>query len=103
MIKHLTTNDFDAVIKDSKLPVMVDFWATWCGPCQRIAPILEQLATEVDGKAVIAKVEVDEQPQLADRFGIMSIPTILIFKDGKIVDQLVGLRSKDDLKKHLGL
>ena len=103
MIKHLTNENFEEIVLKSKLPVLVDFWASWCGPCKRIAPILEDLAKEVEGKAIIAKLEVDEEPSIADAFEIMSIPTIIIFKDGKVVKQLIGLHSKDVLKKHLGL
>ena len=81
----LTEENFDSVLKDNAV-VAVDFWATWCGPCKMLAPVIEELASDFDGKAVIGKVDVDENESLAMRFGIMSIPTVLIFKNGEMVD-----------------
>ena len=81
----LTEENFDRVLKDNAV-VAVDFWATWCGPCKMLAPVIEELASDFDGKAVIGKVDVDENESLAMRFGIMSIPTVLIFKNGEMVD-----------------
>jgi thioredoxin 1 len=89
-IKSLTTAEFDALIAQSAAPVVVDFGATWCGPCQALAPHIDKMAAEYDGKAVIAKVDVDEEPDLAGRFGVMSVPTVLFFKGGKKVDVVMG-------------
>ena len=95
-MKHLTADDFDNEILEGK--VLVDFWATWCGPCRMLAPILEQLEA-ADPSVKICKVNVDEQPDLAKRFGIMSIPTLLLFKNGKLSDKSVGLMDLDSLKE----
>ncbi len=96
---------FKNEVIDSKTPVLVDFWATWCAPCRAIAPSLEELATQYKGQVKIAKVDVDENQQIAQQFGIRSIPTLLVFKGGKVVEQLVGAVPKtkleDALKKHL--
>ena len=94
---HLSEQDFSQEVEKSALPVLVDFWAEWCGPCKAIAPILDQLAVELQGKMKIVKVNVDESPDLAGKFNIMSIPSLLIFKNGAPVDQIVGAMPKDRL------
>ena len=93
-ILHLTEENFDALVQGSDVPVLVDFWASWCGPCRMIAPALEELAEEYEGKAKICKVNVDEQGGLAQQFKIMSIPAVFLFKDGEVMEKLIGARPK---------
>ncbi len=100
-IVTLTQANFDAEVLKSPVPVLVDFWAEWCGPCKMLAPTLDELAGEYAGKAKIAKVNIDDHQELAIKFGIASIPTLLIFKGGQVQAQLVGLRPKNDLKANL--
>jgi thioredoxin 1 len=90
---ELTTDNFEETIAEGV--AMVDFWAPWCGPCRMIAPVVDELAEDFDGKAKICKVNTDEQQEIAAKYGIRSIPTILFFKDGEMVDQMVGAASKD--------
>ncbi len=96
MLEHLTQERFDEVIKGDK-PVLVDFFATWCGPCRMIAPSVEELASEYEGRAIVGKVDVDEVPALAQRYGVMSIPTLMVFKNGEAVEQSVGAQGKADI------
>ena len=98
---ELTINDFDSKINSENIPVIVDFWATWCGPCRAQPPILEQLQNELGDTVKIFKVNVDNEPELAKRFGVMSIPTLIFFKNGKQVDKTVGLKSSEELKTFL--
>ncbi len=96
MLEHFTSASFEQAIAGDK-PVLVDFFATWCGPCRMIAPIVEEIASAFDGRAVVGKVDVDEEPGIAQRFGVMSIPTLIVFKGGKVVEQAVGARGKADI------
>jgi len=101
IIVTLTEANFEEEVLRSPTPVLVDFWAEWCGPCKMIAPILDELASEYDGKVKVGKVNIDEQQPIATQYGIRAIPTLLIFKDGEVAEQVVGLHSKRDLKANL--
>ena len=100
-IVYIEGGNWESEVIKSDVPVLVDFWAEWCGPCRAIAPTLDELADELAGKAKIAKVDVDKNPQLAGTFGIRSIPTLLIMKDGVVKEQMIGLQSKDVLAAKL--
>ena len=99
LVKHITDADFQATVATGV--TLVDFWAPWCGPCKMIAPVLEEIAGGLGGKAQIVKINVDDNPQVAGQYGIMSIPTLLLFKDGKKVDQKVGALPKPALKSFI--
>ena len=94
----LTEQNFDAEVLQAELPVLIDFWAPWCGPCRMLAPAVAQIAEEYEGKAKVCKVNVDEESELARRFGIVSIPTVLVFKNGQLAETVVGLRPKAELE-----
>lgn len=96
-VQHFTKDTFQASVLESTGVVLVDFWAQWCGPCQMLGPVIEQLGSEMDGKAVVGKVDIDEQPELRDQYGIMSIPTLIVFKDGKEVSRVLGVQPKQVL------
>ena len=93
MVQHFDQAAFEAALGQSK-PVLVDFWATWCGPCRMIAPIIEELAADYEDRVIVGKVDVDEEADLAQRYGIMSIPCVILFKNGQPVEQMVGARPK---------
>lgn len=93
----ITKENFDKEVMQSDKPVLVDFWAAWCGPCRMVAPVVEQVAGEYAGKVKVGKINVDEQRELAEKYRIMSIPTLMVFKNGAIAESVVGVRSKNDL------
>ena len=97
-VQTITDDNFDNTINGGK-PVLVDFWAEWCGPCRRLAPTVDELAGDYDGKVVVGKLNVDENPNTAFKFNVRGIPTLLLFKGGQVVEQVVGVASKDSLKK----
>jgi thioredoxin 1 len=98
---HITDAEFETKVLQSGVPVLVDFWAEWCGPCKAIAPLLDELAGDYEGKLQIAKLDVDANPQVAQRFNVRSIPTLILFKDGEVGAQHVGATSKQQLKSFL--
>ncbi len=98
-VQTFTDGDFEQVVIKAAQPVLVDFWAEWCGPCRRLAPTVESLAADLDGRLTVGKLNVDENPNTAGRFSIRGIPTLLLFKGGQIVESIVGLADKDELKR----
>lgn len=103
MTVEITKDNFEEVVLKSQLPVLVDFWATWCGPCKMLGPVIEELSEELEGKAVFGKLNVDRQPELAMEFHVMSIPTLILFKNGQIADKKIGFMPKDKLIEMLDL
>ena len=101
MALEINDANFQGLVKDSNKPVLVDFWAPWCGPCRTIAPIIDELHSDMEGKAVVGKVNVDSESEISAKYGITSIPTLLFFKDGEIVDKHVGSASKSQLEEKL--
>ena len=102
-MREVTEQDFNEVVVGSDTPVVVDFWAEWCGPCRLVHPELEKIATEYEGKVQVVKLNIDDAPGVAAKYGIMSIPTIALFVDGAVRAQVVGARPKDDIVMGLGL
>jgi len=103
MVKNVTKSTYEAEVLKSDVPVVVDFWAPWCGPCRMQVPILDQLDKELDGKMKVVKVNVDEEGELAMTFGVQSIPTLLFYKDGKVINKAIGVRDATAVKKTLGI
>ena len=101
MALEITDANFQEVVLESDKPVLVDFWATWCGPCRTISPIIDELATELEGKAVVGKVNVDENSEIPQNYGIRNIPTLLVFKNGELVDKMVGVVPKSQMTEKL--
>jgi len=101
MAMNLTKSNFDDIAINGDKPVLIDFWASWCGPCRMLTPTIEELSSEYEGKVVVGKVNVDEEPELAQKFGVMSIPTVFLMKDGKVFDNSIGVRPKSYYAKVL--
>ncbi len=102
-VRDVNTQEFDQLVSTSTLPVIADFWAQWCGPCRMVGPVLEKLAADHADKVAVVKVNVDENGELAARFAVMSIPTVIMFKDGQLQKQLVGARAQKDYEAEFGL
>jgi thioredoxin 1 len=102
-VKEVNAQEFDQIVASSTVPVVADFWAPWCGPCRMVGPVLEKMAEDQGDKISVVKVNVDVNQELAAKFGIMSIPTVILFKDGKLDKQIIGARQQEDYEKEFGL
>ena len=101
MSMEITEKNFEELVLNNDKPVLVDFWASWCGPCRAVGPVIDQIAEDYKDKVVVGKINVDEQPSLAQHFSVMSIPTLCIFQDGEVVNRMVGARSYEDITAEL--
>ncbi|MAJ98838.1 MAG: thioredoxin [Flavobacteriales bacterium] len=101
MALEITSNNFEELVLKNDKPVLIDFWAEWCGPCRMVGPVIDELSNDYEGKAIVGKVNVDNEQEISSRFGIRNIPTILFFKNGEVVDKNVGLSPKKDLARKL--
>ena len=101
MALEITSNNFEELVLKNDKPVLIDFWAEWCGPCRMVGPVIDELSNDYKGKAIVGKVNVDNEQEISSRFGIRNIPTILFFKNGEVVDKNVGLSPKKDLARKL--
>lgn len=99
---NVNKNNFKKEVLESNIPVLVDFWAPWCGPCRALSPIIHEVADENIGKAKVVKVNIDEEPELAEKYGVMSIPTLLLVKNGKVVTASVGMKPKNQVEQMIG-
>ena len=100
-VLHLTKETFAQEVLNTSLPVLIDFWAPWCGPCRMVSPMIDQIAQELKDSAKVCKINIDEEPELASAFGVMSIPTLLVIQEGKVGDQSVGLKAKEQINQML--
>ena len=103
MALQITKDNFNTEVLKADKPVLIDFWAPWCGPCKMLTPIVEELADELAGQVIVGKINIDEEPELASNYGVMSIPTLIVFENGEVKKQTVGFMPKDRLKETLGI